>query len=106
MGRLILPTVYKSPTIPVPRYVPADLLEIIRKYKPTFFCGAPSIYISLMQQKKIKEVDMTCIKLCISGSSPFPLASLKRFQDLTKAKITEGLGLTRSFTSYHCKPTL
>ncbi len=100
MGCLILPTVYKSPTIPVPRYVPADLLEIIRKYKPTFFCGAPSIYISLMQQKKIKEIDMTCIKLCISGSSPFPLASLKRFQDLTKAKITEGLGLTE------CSPVI
>ncbi len=96
MGCLVLPAVYKSPTIPVPRYVPADLLEIIRKYRPTFFCGAPSIYISLMQQKKIKEIDMTCIKLCISGSSPFPLASLKRFQDLTKAKITEGLGLTEA----------
>lgn len=96
VGCLILPTVLKSPTIPVPRYVPADLLEIIRKYRPTFFCGAPAIYISLMQQKKIKEVDMTCIQFCISGSSPFPLASLKRFQDLTKAKITEGLGLTEA----------
>lgn len=96
VGCLILPAVLKSPTIPVPRYVPADLLEIIRKYRPTFFCGAPAIYISLMQQKKIKDVDMTCIKFCISGSSPFPLASLKRFQDLTKAKITEGLGLTEA----------
>lgn len=96
VGCLILPAVLKSPTIPVPRYVPADLLEIIRKYRPTFFCGAPAIYISLMQQKKIKAVDMTCIKFCISGSSPFPLASLKRFQDLTKAKITEGLGLTEA----------
>lgn len=96
VGCLILPAVFKSPTIPVPRYVPADLLDIIKKYRPSFFCGAPSIYISLMQQKKIKDVDMTCIKLCISGSSPFPLASLKRFQDLTKAKITEGLGLTEA----------
>lgn len=96
VGCLILPAVFKAPTIPVPRYVPADLLEIIKKYRPTFFCGAPSIYISLMQQKKIKEVDMTCIKYCISGSSPFPLASLKRFQEMTKAKITEGLGLTEA----------
>ena len=96
VGCLILPTVFKSPTIPVPRYVPADLLEIIRKYRPTFFCGAPAIYISLMQQKKIKDIDMTCIKFCISGSSPFPLASLKRFQEMTKAKITEGLGLTEA----------
>lgn len=96
VGCLILPAVFKSPTIPVPRYVPADLLDIIKKYRPSFFCGAPSIYISLMQQKKIKDVDMTCIKLCISGSSPFPLASLKRFQELTKAKITEGLGLTEA----------
>ena len=96
VGCLILPAVFACPSIPIPRYVPSDLLEVIRKYKPTFFVGAPSIYISLMQQKKIETIDMTCIRFCISGSSPFPLASMKKFQDMTRAKITEGLGLTET----------
>ena len=50
VGTVLLPAVYASPTIPVPRYVPHDLLELIRKRRPTFFCGAPAIYMSLMQQ--------------------------------------------------------
>lgn len=96
MGSLMLPTIYASPTIPVPRYVPRDLLEMIKKHRPTFFVGAPAIYISLMQQKNIAEYDLTCIQLCISGSSPFPLNSMRRFQNMTKAKITEGFGLTEA----------
>jgi len=96
MGCLVLPTAFACATIPVPRYVPSDLLEIIKKYRPTFFIGAPSIYISLMQQKKIVTTDMTCIQFCIAGSSPFPVASMKKFQDITKAKITEGLGITEA----------
>ncbi len=96
MGSLMLPTIYASPTIPIPRYVPRDLLELIKKYRPTFFVGAPSIYISLMQQKSVGNYDLTCIQYCISGSSPFPLASMRRFQQMTKAKITEGFGLTEA----------
>lgn len=96
MGTMILPCVYASPTLPVPRYVPRDLLEIIKKTRPTFFVGAPAIYISLMQQKDINNYDLTCIKLCISGSSPFPVESLRRFQAMTHANITEGFGLTEA----------
>jgi long-chain acyl-CoA synthetase len=96
VGTLILPTVMAAPTIPVPRYSPHDMLELIKKHRPTFFVGAPSIYISLMQQKDIANYDLTCIQLCISGSSPFPQASMTQFQNLTHAHITEGFGLTEA----------
>ena len=96
VGTVLLPAVYASPTIPVPRYVPHDLLELIRKRRPTFFCGAPAIYMSLMQQKNISDYDLTCIQMCISGASPFPINSMRLFQNITKAKITEGLGLTEA----------
>ena len=96
VGTVLLPAVYASPTIPVPRYVPHDLLEMIKKRRPTFFCGAPAIYMSLMQQKNISDYDLTCIQMCISGASPFPINSMRLFQNITKAKITEGLGLTEA----------
>ena len=96
MGNIVLPAVLAASTMPVPRYSPHDVLELIKKHRPTFFVGAPSVYISLMQQKDISHYDLTCIQLCISGSSPFPQASLKQFQDITHANITEGLGLTEA----------
>lgn len=96
MGNIVLPAVLAASTIPVPRYSPHDVLELIKKHRPSFFVGAPSVYISLMQQKDIANYDLTCIQLCISGSSPFPQASMKHFQDITHANITEGLGLTEA----------
>lgn len=96
VGNIMVPALYAGTTIPVPRYTPHDLLETIRKYRPNFFVGAPSVYISLMQQKNIAQYDLTCIELCISGSAPFPTEAMRKFQELTHANITEGFGLTEA----------
>ena len=95
-GNLLLPALYAATTIPVPRYTPGDLLRTIQKYRPNFFIGTPSVYISLMQQKDIAKYDLTCIDMCISGSAPFPKEALIRFQNMTGAHITEGFGLTEA----------
>lgn len=96
MGNIVLPAAMRAATIPVPRYTPGDLLRTIKQFRPTFFVGAPSVYISLMQQKTIAQYDLTCIRYCISGSAPFPAEMLRRWQDLTHAAITEGYGLTEA----------
>ncbi len=96
MGNIVLPAAMKAATIPVPRYTPGDLLRTIKKFRPTFFVGAPSVYISLMQQKNISQYDLTCIRYCISGSAPFPAETLHRWQEMTRAAITEGYGLTEA----------
>ncbi len=93
-GTVFMPAHLASPTLPVPSYVPRDILELIKKYRPALFIGAPSVYIGLMQQKDIANYDLTCIDLCIVGASPFPVDSLRKFTELTKANITEGYGLT------------
>ncbi len=93
-GTVLMPAMLSSPTLPVPSYVPRDILELIKKYSPGLFIGAPSVYVGLMQQKDIKNYDLTCIDLCIVGASPFPVDSLRKFADMTKANITEGYGLT------------
>ncbi len=95
-GNIILPALYAAASIPVPRYTPGDLLRTIHKYRPNFFIGVPSVYISLMQQKDLPKYDLSCIELCISGSAPFPKEAMVRFQKLTGAKVTEGLGLTET----------
>ena len=96
VGNIMVPALYAATSIPVPRYTPHDLLETIKKYRPNFFVGAPSVYMSLMQQKNIAQYDLTCIKLCISGSAPFPAEAMRKFQEMTTANITEGFGLTEA----------
>ncbi len=90
--------------IPFPRYVPKDMLQGINKLKPTIFPGAPSVYLSLMQQKDIGNYDLSSIDYCISGSAPMPVEGIKRFKELTNAEIIEGYGLTEAAPVTHLNP--
>ena len=101
---LLLPTALRATVIPFPRYVPKDVLEGIHKHKPTIFPGAPSIYISLMQQKDVGNYNLRSIMYCISGSAPMPLEHTKRFRELTGAEVIEGFGLTEASPVTHLNP--
>ncbi len=90
--------------IPFPRYVPKDMLDAIHKLKPTIFPGAPSIYLSLMQQKDIAKYDLKSINYCVSGSAPMPMEGMKRFTEMTQATIIEGYGLTEASPVTHLNP--
>jgi len=101
---LICPTALAATVLPLPRYVPQDVLAAIKKHRPTIFPGAPSVYISLMQQKNLASYDLRSIKLCVSGSAPLPAEHFKRFQELTGARIIEGYGLTEASPITHANP--
>ncbi|MDR1125956.1 MAG: long-chain fatty acid--CoA ligase [Deltaproteobacteria bacterium] len=103
---LLVPTSISASVILVPRYAPMDVLEIIKKRKPTVFPGAPSLYISLMQQKNVSNYDLTCIHYCVSGSAAMPVSKFEEFQKLTAARIIEGYGLTEASPVTHLNPLI
>ncbi len=101
---LAFATSFAARLVPIPRYAPVELLRTIEKFRPTIFPGAPSVYLSLMQQKNIGDFDLTSIRYCVSGSAPMPPEGLKRFQELTGAEIVEGYGLTEASPVTHLNP--
>ena len=101
---LTIPAALAATVLPLPRYVPQDVLHLIGKHRPTVFPGAPAVYSSLLQQKTLGQYDLTCIKLCISGSAPLPRDTFRRFQELTGAIILEGYGLTEASPITHINP--
>ncbi|MCT4627916.1 long-chain fatty acid--CoA ligase [Halodesulfovibrio sp.] len=103
---MLFPCAMSATVIPFPRYIPKDVLDGIQKYKPTIFPGAPSVYISLMQQKSLSNYDLRCIKYCISGSSPMPVEQMRQFKEITGAKLLEGFGLTEASPVTHLNPLL
>lgn len=100
----IVPARMASKVVPMPRYVPGDMLESFKKYQFTVFVGAPSVYISLLQQKNLAQYDLRHIKFCISGSAPMPVEWLTRFAEVTGTRITEGFGLTEASPGTHANP--
>lgn len=101
---LIIPTILAATTLPTPRYVPQDILKLIKKFRPTIFPGAPSVYISLMQQKNLAAYKLDCIELCVSGSAPLSSEHFRKFQEITGATIVEGYGLTEASPITHINP--
>jgi long-chain acyl-CoA synthetase len=101
---LNLGTAVAGTQLPIPRFVPAELLEAIDKQKPTIFPGAPSIYIALMHQKTTTDTDFSSLRYCVSGSAPMPVEIMERFHQITGAEVIEGYGLTEASPVTHLNP--
>ncbi len=88
----------------IPRFKVEEILEVIQKEKPTYFPGAPTMYIALLNHPKIKEYDLSSIQACISGSAPLPLEVQEKFEAMTGARLVEGYGLTETSPITHANP--
>ncbi len=88
----------------VPKPQPEQLLEAIRKFKPTFAPLVPTMYIGILNHPDIAKTDLTSIKGCFSGSAPLPVDVIKNFEQKTGAVIVEGYGLTESSPVTHVNP--
>jgi long-chain acyl-CoA synthetase len=83
---------------------PDEILELVRRYRPTEFPGVPALYQALNQHPRIREYDLRSIRVCVSGSAPLPLEVARRFEALTGGHLIEGYGLTEASPVTHANP--
>lgn len=88
----------------LPTFTPAEVLKALSRYKITLLPGIPSLYTALCYHRSIEKYDLTCLKSCISGSSPLPIKVMKDFSKLTGIEIIEGYGLTEASPVTHFNP--
>jgi long-chain acyl-CoA synthetase len=91
--------------VPNPRDI-SDLLRTIRRVKPAFFNGVPTLYIALLNRPEVQQgkVAFKSIKLCISGAAPLMAETKKRFESITGARIVEGYSLTEAMMATCINP--
>lgn len=85
----------------VPKFDRDLILSLIQKYRPSFFPGAPTMYVGLINHPKIKQYDISSIDACLSGSAPLPLEVQEKFEELTGGLLVEGYGLTETSPVTH-----
>ncbi len=88
----------------VPRFEIKQIMQIIEKERPTIFPGVPTMYQAINTVEGVHRFDLSSIRYCISGAAPLPLEVMKRFKELTGAKLVEGYGLTEASPVTHANP--
>jgi len=91
--------------VPNPRDIP-DLLATIRKVRPAFFNGVPTLYVALLNHPDVQRgrVDFKSIRICFSGASALMADTKKRFEELTGGRIVEGYSLTEAMMALCLNP--
>ena len=81
-----------------------QVLEQIRRYKPTLFPGVPSMFTLINHAKNVRSYGLSSIKACISGAAPLPVEVQEAFEKLTRGRLVEGYGLTEAGPVTHSNP--
>ena len=91
--------------VPNPRDL-ADLLATVRRVKPAFFNGVPTLYIALLNHPDVQsgKVEFKSIKACFCGAAPLMADTRQRFEALTGARVTEGYSLTEAMMATCANP--
>jgi long-chain acyl-CoA synthetase len=81
-----------------------DILQSVKKYRPTIFPGVPSMYVAINNFRGVRKFGIRSINACISGSAPLPVEVQEAFEKLTKGRLVEGYGLTEASPVTHANP--
>jgi long-chain acyl-CoA synthetase len=88
----------------LPGFERKQILDHIRKFKPTIFPGVPAIYTAINHAPNVRSYGLSSIKACISGAAPLPIEVQEEFEKLTRGRLVEGYGLTECSPITHANP--
>lgn len=82
--------------IMVPRPEPKINIELIKKYKPTFLPGVPTIFVGLLVEADFRKLDHSSMKGFFSGAAPLAADTLADLKEVTGATMCEVYGSTET----------
>ena len=94
----------------VPRFTPQTYAELLRKHKPNFIAGVPTLYEALLRLDGLDDLDLSCLKGMFSGGDSLPVELKKRIDAFLKdhkatIEVREGYGTTECVTASCLTPS-
>ncbi|MCL2496876.1 MAG: acyl--CoA ligase, partial [Clostridiales bacterium] len=88
----------------VPRFNVSSYAKLLRKEKPNYIAGVPSLYEALLRSPEMEGVDLSCLLGVFSGADSLSIELKKKFDAFLKqhnatVEIREGYGGTESVTA-------
>jgi len=104
MTAMIVPVAMAAAIVVLPRFDTTEVLQSIRRRRPTLFPGVPAMYTALNDFPSIRRYQVASIRACISGAAPLPVEVQESFERLTRGRLVEGYGLTEAGPVTHANP--
>ncbi|MBC7414459.1 MAG: benzoate-CoA ligase family protein [Herminiimonas sp.] len=76
------------------RPTPAAIFERLVRYRPTLFCGVPTLYVGMLASPDLPTRAQVALRLCASAGEALPREVGERFKAHFGADILDGLGST------------
>lgn len=81
------------------------VLADIGKYKATYFGGTPTMYVYMVNEVDPARHDLSSLRICTTGGSPVPQPVIRRFEELSGARVTQVYGSTETSGQNVMEPT-
>jgi len=94
----------RSTIVVFPRWDLETVLKEIERRKIEVFHGVPTIYTYIVNSPLAKKYNLRSLVTSISGAAPLPVEVLKKYEELTGARLREGYGLTETSVVTHVNP--
>lgn len=88
----------------IPQFTPKTYAALLKKHKPNFIAGVPTLFEALLRIEGIDRLDLSCLKGVFSGGDSLSI-ELKRKVDAflkkcgAQVQVREGYGTTESVTA-------
>ncbi len=88
----------------VPKFSVDVYADILKKYRPNYIAGVPTLFEALLRSRKMKDLDLSCLEGVFSGGDSLS-SELKKKVDAflkehnAKVQIREGYGTTECVTA-------
>ena len=82
----------------VPRFAPADVLDVIERDRCTVIGGVPTMLHALAQQD-ITGRDLSALRVAVSGGASLPEDIMRTFEGMYGIEVLEGYGMSETASS-------
>jgi long-chain acyl-CoA synthetase len=89
-----------------PKYDPEQVLASIKQFRPTYFPGVPTVFVSLLNHPRVGEFGLEHVRHFNSGGAPCPVNVMEEFERRIGRPLTEGYGLSETSPVTHSTPQL
>jgi len=76
------------------RALPKTVCEILRKHKPTIFCGVPTLFSSLLVCEDLPKREELRLRMCVSAGEALPEEVGRKWTARTGVEVLDGIGST------------